>query len=100
MLLVNNEKIDDSIIQTEMERLRPEYQRVFSNQTKEEQEAQLKEWAWENVIEQYLLKQAACDIAFSVTDEEVIQKLTELKENQWLYLDPTSGDGSIGRVYK
>ena len=81
MIFVNDEKIDKSIIQAELERLRPEYQRVFSNQTAEEQKAQMQEWAQENVIEQYLLKQAASDDTYSVTDEEIVKKLTELKES-------------------
>ncbi len=81
MLFVNNVKIDDSIIQAEMERLRPEYQRVFSNQTAKKQEEQLLEWAQENVIEQYLLKKTASGDDYSVTEKDVTQKLKELIES-------------------
>ncbi len=81
MLFVNNVKIDDSIIQAEMERLRPEYQRVFSNQTVKKQEEQLLEWAQENVIEQYLLKKTASGDDYSVTEKDVTQKLKELIES-------------------
>ncbi len=81
MLFVNNVKIDDSIIQAEMERLRPEYQRVFSNQTAKKQEEQLLEWAQENVIEQYLLKQVASGDDYSVTEKDVTRNLKELIES-------------------
>ena len=42
-LYVNEEKIESALIQAEVNRLRPQYQQVFSNQPKEEQEKQLAE---------------------------------------------------------
>ena len=50
-LIVNGEKIEDSAIRREAERLRPDYERVFADQDKEEREAQLLDWSRENVIE-------------------------------------------------
>ena len=58
-LLVNGETIPNSLIEEEVQLLRPEYQKVFRHQTQEEQEAQLLDWAKENVIEKVLLRQIA-----------------------------------------
>ena len=44
-LIVNGEKIEDSAIQQEAERLRPDYERVFADQETEEREAQLLDWS-------------------------------------------------------
>ncbi len=58
-LIINGEKISDSLIVAEIDRLRPEYQETFSEQPPEMQETQLLEWAKENVIERVLLHQYA-----------------------------------------
>ncbi len=57
-LIVNGEIIDESLIAEEVLRLRPDYQKVFQDQSPEKQEAQLKDWAKENVIERILIQQA------------------------------------------
>ena len=61
-LTVNGERIEDSVIQQEVERLRPDYERIFKDQNigpkdPKEQEAQLLDWSRENVIERVLLNQ-------------------------------------------
>ncbi|UCC22902.1 MAG: peptidylprolyl isomerase [Planctomycetota bacterium] len=58
-LVVNGEKIDDSAIKQEAERLRPDYERVFADQDPVDKEAQLLDWSKENVIERVLINQHA-----------------------------------------
>lgn len=58
-LYVNGELVDEKEIEAEVERLSPEYDRVFAEMDKEESQKQLLEWSRENVIERYMLKQAA-----------------------------------------
>jgi len=58
-LIVNGKRIEDSVIQQEFERLRPDYERVFAEQSPEEQKAQLLNWSRENVIEKILIEQEA-----------------------------------------
>ncbi len=58
-LYVNGEKVDDQAIKDETEKLRPQYEQVFSEMPEEEREKQLVDWSRENVIEGVLLRQAA-----------------------------------------
>ncbi len=58
-LYVNGETIDTKDIQAEVEKLRPDYERVFADQPQAERQKQLYEWSRENVIEAALLRQAA-----------------------------------------
>ena len=56
-LFVNGEKVEDSLIQQEVERLRPDYERVFAHEDPAKREAQLLDWSRENVIERVLINQ-------------------------------------------
>jgi parvulin-like peptidyl-prolyl isomerase len=58
-LYVNGEQVDDSRITAEAERLRPDYEKAFADQSPEEQKTQLLDWSRENIIEHVLLRQAA-----------------------------------------
>ena len=58
-LYVNGEKVDDQAIKDEAEKLRPQYEQVFSEMAADEREKQLADWSRENVIEGVLLRQAA-----------------------------------------
>ena len=58
-LIINGTNIDPRWIRDEVDRMRPEYERVFQNLTPEEREAQLVDWAKENVVERILLRQYA-----------------------------------------
>jgi parvulin-like peptidyl-prolyl isomerase len=58
-LYVNGEKIDAKDIQAEMEKLRPDYERVFADKPVDQRQKQLYEWSRENLIEAVLLRQAA-----------------------------------------
>ena len=84
-LIVNGEKIEDSAIRQEVERLRPDYERVFADQKAEEREAQLLEWSRENMIEKVLINQEAQKNGDKVPPENVQAALKKLKEH---YDDP------------
>ena len=78
-LIVNGEKIEDSEIGREVERLRPDYERVFKDQDTKEKEAQLLDWSRENVIERFLINQEAEKYVGQISSEEVEAALAELK---------------------
>ena len=78
-LVINGEKVADSKIQREVERLRPHYERVFRGKDIEEREAQLLEWSRENVIEGVLLNQEAKKIGVQVSSNEIESAVAELK---------------------
>ena len=84
-VIVNGEKIEDSAIKQEIERLRPEYERVFSEQDPKEREAQLFDWSKENVIERVLINQEAKKNGGKIPEEEIESSLANLKEQ---YTDP------------
>ena len=58
-LTVNGEKIEDAAVQQEYERLKPDYEKAFAQQSPEEQKVQLLDWSRENVIERVLLRMDA-----------------------------------------
>jgi parvulin-like peptidyl-prolyl isomerase len=84
-LIVNGEKIEDSAIQQEAERLRPDYERVFADKKAEEREAQLLDWSRENVIEKVLINQEAEKNGDKIPPERIQATLARLKEQ---YDDP------------
>ena len=79
-LIVNGERIEDSAIRQEVERLRPDYERVFAEQSLEERETQLLDWSRENVIERVLINQEAKENGQMVPSAEVESALAGLKE--------------------
>ena len=79
-LIVNGEKIEDSAIQQEAERLRPDYERVFADQDPKEREAQLLDWSRENVIERVLINQEAKGNGEKIPEAEVESAVAKLKE--------------------
>jgi parvulin-like peptidyl-prolyl isomerase len=84
-LFVNGEKIEDSAINQEVERLRPEYERVFCDQEPKERETQLFDWSKENVIERVLINQEAKKNGGKIPKEEIEEALAKIKEQ---YTDP------------
>lgn len=56
-LLVNGERIEDSAIYKEAERLRSDHEKAFQDMMPEERETQLLGWSKENLIEKTLLQQ-------------------------------------------
>jgi parvulin-like peptidyl-prolyl isomerase len=79
-LIVNGEKIEDSAIKQEVERLRPDYERVFADQDVEEREVQLLDWSRENMIEKVLINQEAQKNGDKIPPERVQEALVKLKE--------------------
>lgn len=79
-LIVNGEKIEETEVQQEMERLRPRYEEVFADQDPKEREAQLLDWSRENVIERVLLRQDAQNRGADIPVEEIDTALAKLKE--------------------
>jgi parvulin-like peptidyl-prolyl isomerase len=79
-LRVNGETIDDAQIQQEVERLRPDYERAFADQSDEEKEKQLLEWSKENLIERVLIREQLRKTKGRVPKETVDTVLTRLKK--------------------
>ncbi len=59
ILIVNGELIQERLIKNEIQRLRPQFQLLHSEQSKADQDELLAEWARENVIEGVLMRQSA-----------------------------------------
>jgi len=80
-LFVNGEKVEDSLIQEEVERLRPDYERVFAHEDPAKREAQLLDWSRENVIERVLINQQAKKHTEQILEAEVETAFNEIKKN-------------------
>ena len=92
-LIVNDETIDDGLIVEEMERMRPDYERVFQDQPTEEKEAQLLEWAKENVLERILIQHHAGHDPRAVPGQDVEKALKNLREEH-------GGDEALHEIFK
>jgi len=79
-LIVNGEKIEESAIQQEFERLRPHYEQAFKDQPPEQQKAQLLDWSKENVIEMVLIRQEAKTNGAPIPEAELESILAKIKE--------------------
>jgi len=79
-LIVNGEKIEDAVIQQEMERLRPDYEKAFADMDPKAREAQLLDWSRENVIERVVLSQELKTNGPDIPKDEVETALAKLKE--------------------
>ena len=86
-LTINGQKIEDLAIQQEAERLRPDYERVFTELPPEDREKQLLEWSRENVIERVLINQQAKKTGKPIPDSELEAALAKVKE-QYLSKGP------------
>jgi len=95
-IIVNGERIEDSAIRQEVERLRPDYERVFADQDPKEREAQLLDWSRENVIERVLINQEAQKNGDKIPPEQLESALAKIKEQyadqQQLYKDFNAQD--------
>jgi len=78
-LLVNGQRIQDSQIEAEFERLWPDYQRTFGGQSPQQQRQQLLEWSRENVIERMLLEQRAREDIKDISSEKVDAAFAKMK---------------------
>ena len=81
-LYVNEEKIENTLIETEVNRLQPDYQQVFKDQPKQEQEKQLTEWAYENIIEAVLFRQHARKAFPQIDPQEIHNTLQQLLQRE------------------
>jgi len=79
-IVVNGEKVEDAAIKQEVERLRPDYERVFADQDPKERETQLLDWSKENVIERVLINQEAQTNGQAIPSDKIESALTKLKE--------------------
>ena len=82
-LYVNGELVDESIIKEEADRLRPEYEKVFASDDPQEKakfEKQLQDWSRENVIERFLLRQAALRDIKEVDKAAVDEQYSQIVE--------------------
>ncbi len=70
-LYVNGEVVEQELIEAEMGRLRPEYERTFAEMEPEKRKKQLIDWSRENVIEQVLLRQSAMKKYPDISEQEV-----------------------------
>ena len=90
-LIVNGEKIEDSAIQREAERLRPHYEEVFADQDPAERDAQLLDWSKENVVERMLINQQVKEHGEPIPQADIESALARVKElykdKQELYRD-------------
>jgi parvulin-like peptidyl-prolyl isomerase len=88
-LKINGTVVSHQLIADEMERMRPEYERVFTDMTESQRETQLCAWATENVIERVLLHQHArsqeMDIAAEQIDASVEQLHAAYEQKAELY---------------
>ncbi|MHC4461708.1 MAG: peptidylprolyl isomerase [Planctomycetota bacterium] len=79
-LIVNGEKIEDSLIQQEADRLRPSYEQAFKDMGPKEREAQLLDWSRENVVERVLINQEAKKNGDRIPQEQIEAVFVELNK--------------------
>lgn len=79
-LIVSGERIEDSVIQQEAERLRPHYEQVFRDKSPQEREAQLLDWSKENVIERVLLNQQAKKCGKQIPKADIEAAFEQIKK--------------------
>ena len=79
-LIVNGERIEDSTIKQEVERLRPDYEKAFVDMPTQEREAQLLDWSKENIIERVLLKQEFENTEPKIPKEQIESVIARLKK--------------------
>lgn len=95
-VIVNGEKIEDSEIQQEAERLRPAYEKAFADMDPQQREAQLLDWSKENMIERILFRQEVLNSDMNIPAEKLDEVLTQLKsgykEPEKLYKDYNADD--------
>jgi parvulin-like peptidyl-prolyl isomerase len=102
-LIINGEKVEDSVIRKEVERLRPDYEKAFVDMEPKERETQLLDWSKENVIERTLLKQEIKNTDSAIPKDHIETILARLKKEyenpQELYEDfDAEDDGKLKEV--
>ncbi len=82
VLIVNGQKVEETMIQNEAERMRPEYERAFADMDHEQREEQLRQWSRENVIERVLIEQEARRRGYEVSPKEVDSAFEQIQKEQ------------------
>jgi len=80
-ITVNGEALDQALIEQEVERLGPDYERYIEENQADPPEGQLEEWARENIIERTLMMQAAANMDAEIPAEKIDESFEEVKEN-------------------
>ena len=78
---VNGMEVDEQLVKSEMERLRPEYEAAFRDMEPEKREEQLYEWSKENLIEHLLLKDAAAKKFPDIPEKDIEDAYQKIKQN-------------------
>jgi parvulin-like peptidyl-prolyl isomerase len=103
-LYVNGEALESSLIDAEVQRLRPAYEQTFAGQDAEQREKQLTEWARENLIESFLFRQQAHREFGDVSEQDVnamlAQLLSQESETGPLHLHLQSGDQTKKQIHE
>ncbi|MBW8038675.1 MAG: hypothetical protein FVQ85_01600 [Planctomycetes bacterium] len=79
-LIVNGQKIEETEIKSEFERLKPHYEQAFKDQNSQEQKAQLLDWSKENVIEMVLIRQEAKTNGAPISKDDLDSVFAKTKE--------------------
>src|SRR5262249_3000924 len=77
---VNGELVDDAAIRDEMRALRPRYEAMVHGLSREQMEAQLRDWSRENIIERVLLRQHALSDPDAAKEDEIRLKVDKVIE--------------------
>jgi len=75
-LYVNGEQVEHALVDDEIRRLRPSYERAFAGLDEEDRERQLVQWSRENVIEAVIFRQQARK-EFPAIEESAVQQMLD-----------------------
>ena len=92
-LIINGERVEDSIIRDEANAMRPRYEEMMQDMDPIEREMQLKEWSRENVIERTLLKQEAWKDPEPIPEEQIDEAVAAIEEQAGVHtkcVDPNA----------
>jgi len=81
-ILVNGERVEDSVIRDEMRDIRPRYEEAVQDLDPIQAEIQLREWSRENVIERVLLRQEAARDPEPLDQALIEQTLEQIRGGQ------------------
>lgn len=102
ILIVNGERIFDHQLSDEINRLRPHFNNTVENPDSDDNQAQLAEWARENLIEGVLLRQSALNdprgIAAELVDQEFKNLIDEAGSQKKFYKDSGLSLDDDGRI--
>ena len=80
-ITVNGEQLDNTLVEQEIERLTPDYERYIEENQADPPEGQLQDWAAENIIERMLMMQAAKELDAEIPAERIDEAFEEVKDN-------------------